>query len=193
MHRHNSGKKLWFLFGWSMRLAVLSRTAGTTQLLDISAGELLVPFISRQLWGGGGHDQIGHLQSSWWGAPSLMRGWACNLFVQFAPPIWRVRSLFLWSRSRSSYNATDSQSASLGVGPPLEQMTIVYISLSDSYFFSFSCRARWKEGSVICSAVTQVQCQVTLRPKVCRPVCFGAGPPQDLNFFVWQSRPFFSV
>jgi hypothetical protein len=32
-----------------------------------------------------------------------------------------------------------------------------------------------KKGSVICSAMTQVQFQVILRPTVCRPVRLGAG------------------
>jgi hypothetical protein len=35
----------------------------------------------------------------------------------------------------------------------------------------------WREGgSVLCSAMTQVQFQVTLQPTVCRPVRLGAGP-----------------
>jgi hypothetical protein len=39
-------------------------------------------------------------------------------------------------------------------------------------------RPLWREnGSVICSALTQVQFQVTLRPTVCRTVRLGAGPP----------------
>jgi hypothetical protein len=38
-------------------------------------------------------------------------------------------------------------------------------------------RPLWREGgSVICSAMTQVPFQVTLRPTVCRPVRLGAGP-----------------
>jgi hypothetical protein len=35
----------------------------------------------------------------------------------------------------------------------------------------------WEDGSVICSAMTQVQFQVILRPTVSQPVRLGAGPP----------------
>jgi hypothetical protein len=42
-------------------------------------------------------------------------------------------------------------------------------------------RPLWREdGSVICSAMTQVECQVILRPTVCRPI------RPDFNFFVLQ-------
>jgi hypothetical protein len=76
---------------------------------------------------------------------------------------------------------TDSQSASsswchapFGVGGQM------FISLSANYFFLFFQVGRplWRGGgSVICSAMTQVQLQVILRPTVCRPVRLGVGPP----------------
>jgi hypothetical protein len=49
-------------------------------------------------------------------------------------------------------------------------------------FFIFHVgRPLWREDeSVICSAMTQVQFQVKLRPTVCWPVRFGAGPPMGL-------------
>jgi hypothetical protein len=53
---------------------------------------------------------------------------------------------------------TVSRLVRLGVGPPLEQMTGFYNSLNDNYLLSSSCEAPSREdGSVICSAITQVQ------------------------------------
>jgi hypothetical protein len=74
---------------------------------------------------------------------------------------------------------TVSRPVHLGVLPLSEQLTRCYIYLSDNYFLHFSCRAPslTQDGSVIFSAMTQVQFQVTLRPKVCRPIRLGAGPP----------------
>jgi hypothetical protein len=65
-----------------------------------------------------------------------------------------------------------------GVLPLLEQVTRCYIYLSDNYFLYFSCRRPlWREDrSVICSAMTQFQFQVTMRPTVCRPVRLMPGP-----------------
>jgi hypothetical protein len=44
-------------------------------------------------------------------------------------------------------------------------------------FFHVGRPLRREYGSVICSAITQVEFQVILRPKVSRPVRLGAGPP----------------
>jgi hypothetical protein len=53
----------------------------------------------------------------------------------------------------------------------------------DSYGFVDVERPLWREdGSVICSAMTQVQLQVVLRPTICQPVCLGAGPPMGPPF-----------
>jgi hypothetical protein len=65
-------------------------------------------------------------------------------------------------------------------GSPLGPMTRFY----PYPFFSDNCLfllpvgrpLRREDRSVICSAMTQVQFQVTLRPMVCRPVLLGAGP-----------------
>jgi hypothetical protein len=74
---------------------------------------------------------------------------------------------------------TVSRPVRLGVLPLLEQVTRCYIYFSDNYFLYFSCRTpSLTRGRVcICSAMTQVQFQVTLRLTVCRPVRLGAGPP----------------
>jgi hypothetical protein len=51
-------------------------------------------------------------------------------------------------------------------------------SFLDSCGFVGVGRPLWREdGSVICSAMMQVQCQVILWPTVCQPVHLGAGPP----------------
>jgi hypothetical protein len=53
---------------------------------------------------------------------------------------------------------TFSRPIRLGVGPLLEQMTRFYISLSDNYFLLHVGRPLWQEdGSVVCSAIMQVQ------------------------------------
>jgi hypothetical protein len=52
----------------------------------------------------------------------------------------------------------------------------------DSYGFVDAGRPLWREnGSVICSAMTQVQFEIILRPTVCRPV--GLSPLFD-NYFL---------
>jgi hypothetical protein len=52
---------------------------------------------------------------------------------------------------------------------------VTFIWVTITFFIFHVGRPLWREdGSVICSAMTQVQ--VTLRP-VCRPVRLGAGPP----------------
>jgi hypothetical protein len=67
----------------------------------------------------------------------------------------------------------------LSVLPLLEQVTRCYVYLSDITVFIFHVgRPLWRDdGFVICSEMTQVQFQVTLRPTVCRPVRLGAGLP----------------
>jgi hypothetical protein len=88
------------------------------------------------------------------------------------------------SRSRS-HITTEGQSASsswclvpLGAG---DQMLHLF---EWQLLFYFSCRApsRQRGRSVICSQMTQVQFQVTLRPTVCRPVRLEP----EFNLFVWQ-------
>jgi hypothetical protein len=71
---------------------------------------------------------------------------------------------------------TVSRPVRLGVLLLLERVTRCYIPLSDIYFLFHVGPPHWQdEGSVICSAMTQVQ--VTLRLTVCQPVCLGARPP----------------
>jgi hypothetical protein len=76
--------------------------------------------------------------------------------------------------------------------PLLEQVTRCYISLSDNTFIIFHVgHPLWREdGSVICSAMTQVQFQVILRPTVCQPVHLGAGDQILISLF---DNFFFSV
>jgi hypothetical protein len=55
---------------------------------------------------------------------------------------------------------------------------VIFIWVTITFFiFHLECPLWWEDGSVICSAMTQVQFQVTLRPTVYRPVRLGAGPP----------------
>jgi hypothetical protein len=89
-----------------------------------------------------------------------------------------------YERSQSqSYITTDSQSAnpSLCQTPIWDPRPIFPFALC---LFLDSCRLfyvghpLWRDdGSVICSAMAQVQFEVILRPTVCRPVRLGAGPP----------------
>jgi hypothetical protein len=55
---------------------------------------------------------------------------------------------------------------------------VTFIWVPITFFILHVGRPLWREdGSVICSAMTQDQFQVTLRPTVCRPDRLGAGPP----------------
>jgi hypothetical protein len=60
-----------------------------------------------------------------------------------------------------------------------------------TYFLFHVGRPLWREdGSVICSAMTQVQFHVIFQPTVCRSVCLGAEPDQILislfdNYFLF--------
>jgi hypothetical protein len=55
---------------------------------------------------------------------------------------------------------------------------VTFIWVKITFFIFLVWRPLWREdGSIICSTMTQVQFQVTLRPTVCRPVRRGAGPP----------------
>jgi hypothetical protein len=80
----------------------------------------------------------------------------------------------------------------LGVVILLERVTRCYISLSDNYFNFFHVRRPlWREdGSVICSAMTQVQVQIILLPRSVGQFVLLQGPQwgpwPDFNFFVWQ-------
>jgi hypothetical protein len=85
-----------------------------------------------------------------------------------------------WYHVQVLLRLTVSRPARLGVVPLLERVTRCYISLNNSYYFYFFNVGRplWREdGSVIFSAMTQVQFQVVLRPTVCRPVHPGAWLP----------------
>jgi hypothetical protein len=55
-------------------------------------------------------------------------------------------------------------------------VTFIWVTIT---FFIFNAGSPlWREdGSVICSAMTQILFQVTLWTTVCRPVRVGAGPP----------------
>jgi hypothetical protein len=55
---------------------------------------------------------------------------------------------------------------------------VTFIWVTITFFIFHVGRTIWREdGAVICSAMTQAQFQVTLRPTVCRPVRLGTGPP----------------
>jgi hypothetical protein len=57
---------------------------------------------------------------------------------------------------------------------------VTFIWVKITFLFVHAGRPLWREdGSVICSAMMQVQFQVILRPTVCRPVRFDAGPPME--------------
>jgi hypothetical protein len=53
-------------------------------------------------------------------------------------------------------------------------VTFLWVAIT-FYLFHVRRPLWWEDGSVICSAMTRVQ--VIMRPTVCQPVCFGAGPP----------------
>jgi hypothetical protein len=55
-------------------------------------------------------------------------------------------------------------------------VTFIWVTIT-FFIFHVGRPLWWEDGSVICSAITQVQCNVTLRPTVCRPVRLGTGPP----------------
>jgi hypothetical protein len=92
------------------------------------------------------------------------------------------------SRSSSSYIATNGQSASLSwCWTPLEQMTKFYISFSDNYVLSSSCRALSLTRGPICN----LQCNhasssyiATDGQSVSSPWCRApwGGPWPDSNF-----------
>jgi hypothetical protein len=95
-------------------------------------------------------------------------------------PVKASTACYRDSQSQSYITTEVSRSVRLGVRHP---------SGTRNQFFPFSLwlfldscgfvdvgRPLWREdGSVICSAITQVQFQVILRPTVCRPVNRGAG------------------
>jgi hypothetical protein len=66
------------------------------------------------------------------------------------------------------------------------------------FFFFHVGRPLWREvGPLICSAMTQIQFQVILRPTDCWPVHLGAGPPMGpmtrFQFVCLKLLSFFSV
>jgi hypothetical protein len=100
----------------------------------------------------------------------------CPLWLEVRSVVFSVCQVSLAQPQSQSYITTDSRSVRLGVSHP---------SGTHDQFFPFflwsflgSCRfVCVGDGSVICRAMTQVQCQVILRLKVCQPVHLGAGPP----------------
>jgi hypothetical protein len=58
---------------------------------------------------------------------------------------------------------------------------VTFVRVTITFFIFHVGRPLWRvDGSVICSALTQVQFQITLRPTVCRPVRLDAGPPYQI-------------
>jgi hypothetical protein len=88
-----------------------------------------------------------------------------------------------------SYVTTDSQSsrpswfqAPIWDPRPIFTLLSLIIFLDSCGFVDVGCPL--DDGSEICSAMTQVQFHVMLRPTVCRPVCLGA----DFNYKNKESR-----
>jgi hypothetical protein len=108
---------------------------------------------------------------SLWGALSMTRGRVCLLNAH--------------SKSKSHYDQQSVGQFTLVSCPSWSRWPdVTFIWVMISFIIFHVGRPLWREDvPVICSAMTQVQFQVTLRPTVCRPVRLGA---EDFNFFVWQ-------
>jgi hypothetical protein len=155
----------------------------------------------------------GQLRVCWYGAPSLTRGRACSfqLLLGLASGVFlgresrRTNDHILLSRYRDSPSTEDHWNAAkikiklycdrrsvgqfvLVSGPLVVPMTRFYISLSDSPFFLLHVGRSlwWEDGSVICSAMTQVQVKLYCDRRsigqfvlLSGPLC---GPWPDFNF-----------
>jgi hypothetical protein len=92
---------------------------------------------------------------------------------------WWFRVRISCHRSRSHItNDSQSTSSSLVSCPFWSRYPdVTFIWVAIILFIFHVGLPLWREdGSVICSAMTQVQFQVTLLPRVCRPVHLGARP-----------------
>jgi hypothetical protein len=83
------------------------------------------------------------------------------------------------SKSKSYYNR-QSVGQFVLVSRPFwskwPDVTFIWVTIT-FFIFHVGHPLWWEDGSVICSAMRQIQFQVTLRPTVCRPVRLGTGPP----------------
>jgi hypothetical protein len=107
-----------------------------------------------------------------------------RLVIYSLPESWQPCTIYTgvnWSSSSSSiYIATDSQSASSSLcrapfraGDQISQFFEIQLL---SFFFHVGSPLWREDGSVICSAITQVQVQFILRPTVSRPVRLDVRP-----------------
>jgi hypothetical protein len=86
---------------------------------------------------------------------------------------------------------TVSRPVRLGVLPLLGRWPdVTFIWVTITFFIFHVGRPLWQEEeSVICSAMTQAQFQVTLRPTACRPVRFSAEPSMGpITRFYWIEK-----
>jgi hypothetical protein len=111
-------------------------------------------------------------------------------WVPFPPPLTTLRV-----KVKVMLRLTVSRPVRLGVSQPYgtHDQFFPFSLLSFLDGCGFVCVGRplgREDGSVICSAMIQVQCQVILWPTVCRSVRLGAGTQwgswPDFNFCVWQ-------
>jgi hypothetical protein len=139
---------------------------------------------------------------SWSSWPDVTFIWVTITFfiLHVERPLWRedgsvICSALTQVQFQVTLRQTVCRPVRLGVLPLLEQVTRCYIYLSDNYFLYSSCRAPslTRGRSVICSAMMQVQCQVTLRPTVCRPVRLGVLPllEQVTRCYIYLSDTYF--
>jgi hypothetical protein len=103
------------------------------------------------------------------------------------------------SKSKLHYDRQSVGQFILGSCPSLSRWPdATFICATITFFIFHVGHPLWREdGSVICSAITQVQFQITLRQTVCRPVCLG-GYIQSLiniqtNFFTTLQNTLFTL
>jgi hypothetical protein len=114
------------------------------------------------------------LRDSWCGAPSLTRGWACNLLVQLLLGLAKI--VTLGSKSCRTHNHTFTVSSET---PP------TWMQNSQPYFYCII----WDSPNL------ELELELFLRPTVSRPVRLGIGPPfgtldQMLSCTWWARSPY---